>query len=182
MRDWLRSNRLGLLSLVALVPALLVVLVAIPAAQRAEFSPQVEEVAAGDSATAGGLTYRVRVAAEFTAEGDGLAIPDGTSLVAAVVDVAIADESEFAEFCEISLGDQLGADRRVWSQALGLERYGYQRGADFADTCDARPSADYSLELVFLTPSDVIGTAAVDIAVRTGDRLETLRLELPPEA
>lgn len=151
-----------------------------PSIERAGRIAAVQEVPAGDAATAAGLTFSVRAAREFTAAEDGLDLTDGASLVAAVVDVTPgADSDGAADSCAVTLSEPIDADRRVWSQAYAEDRFGYSRGAGFARECSPATTEPYSMELVFLTPSGVVDDATIDIELRTGPRVETIRLDLP---
>ena len=178
-RGWWRTNLVALLSLLVVVPALVYVVVALPANSRAQSETAIDRVAYGDSTELGGYSWTLSASREFPGEGlDENDIPTGSSLVAAIIDVApveagsadnnAADDDLASASCDVTLTSRASGDERSWRELSNEAVYNYRLDEATTSYCSFDGEA-FELEVVFLTPDDAYGSATIDLSLTAGD-------------
>jgi len=179
-RDWWRRNRLALVVLAPVVPALVFVLLGLPLIDDAVYSPDRRTVASGEAVEANGWRFEVIAAQEFPGGTDADAIPAGSSITAALVEVTpLGPDSATDDPCGVRLVDaSRGAEEREWQQLIDPLVYRYAVGDSSAVSCDLSVAEPFTYEAVFLTPPGLIPTASLEVRVFEGLRSTEYRFDL----
>ena len=183
-RGWWRTNLVALLSLLVVVPALVYVVIAVPANSRAQSEAAIDLVSYGDSTELGGYSWTLSASREFPGEGlDENDIPTGSSLVAAIIDVAPVEagsaESDSASSdsasselaaasCDVTLTSRASGDEKSWRELTNEAVYNYRLDEATTSYCSFDGEA-FELEVVFLTPDDAYDSATIDLSLTVGD-------------
>ena len=178
-RGWWRTNLVALLSLLVVVPALVYVVIAVPANSRAQSETAIDQVSYGDSTELGGYSWTLSASREFPGEGlDENDIPTGSSLVAAIIDVAPVEagsaESDSASSelaaasCDVTLTSRASGDEKSWRELTNEAVYNYRLDEATTSYCSFDGEA-FELEVVFLTPDDAYDSATIDLSLTVGD-------------
>ena len=170
-RGWWRRNLLALLVLVAVVPATVYVVLALPVFEILGREPEPTMVADGATADAAGYRWELLDSAEFAGTGrDGAAansIPVGTSLVAALVQATpVGRVGKDPVSCQATLSDRGSrSGERTWAPLIDVAQYDYRLGSDTTTLCDPSSGEPFVLEVVFLAPAGTYDGATVDVAL-----------------
>ena len=178
-RGWWRTNLVALLSLLVVVPALVYVVIAVPANSRAQSETAIDQVSYGDSTELGGYSWTLSASREFPGEGlDENDIPTGSSLVAAIIDVApveagsadnnAADDDLASASCDVTLTSRASGDEKSWRELTNEAVYNYRLDEATTSYCSFDGEA-FELEVVFLTPDDAYDSATIDLSLTVGD-------------
>jgi hypothetical protein len=176
---WLRRNAAALATVAVLLPATAFVLLGLPALEVADSVDTPRLVSPGETVNTQGFDYTLTDSTETVGEGvDENRIPLGTSLVVARFEVE-PDGSTPAELCDVVLTDRSDAStgERTWRPQISASTYGYTAELGTRNFCNPARDEPQVLEMVFLTPTDVYGTATVDFTL-TGESTVLLRFAL----
>ena len=167
--SWLTRNRISLIVIAVCVPSIIGVLFGFEVLSRNSKSTDVVEISVGDTAEADGYSWKLTESVEIAGEGRAVNdIPLGTSLVAAILTVTPVGASPGDSTCDVSLSSRSSGVEREWRTVSDVASFGYARLADSASYCslDGQP---FSLEVVFLTPSQTYDAATVDLDLGESD-------------